>query len=281
MFYCQRCGRQIADEELRCHFCGVVQEREGTSIETKPCKKCRKDIPVNSNYCPYCGLDQATLFYESRDEDRDEDEGKKERDIKAAWGRDGVGSDDDDPTQKPQIFEVNNPGDVEKFLDRIAAAQKKIYEENARKYHITKNESEKPGLIVSTKLMIRDCLTVDKRMGSGDFWWGYLGMYLLTIFFSVIMGAVIAGVNMYAPKMTGTVFNVMFSAWMIFFFVTTITAFIRRFHDAEMPTFLIIFRFIPVAGELFCLFFALRPQMISNGRYTFESHSKRRKRTKR
>lgn len=47
-------------------------------------------------------------------------------------------------------------------------------------------------MIVSTKLMLKDWLTVDKRMGTGDFWWGYLGMYLLTIIVSVIMGAVLA-----------------------------------------------------------------------------------------
>ena len=63
MFYCQRCGRQIADDELRCHFCGIVQEREGTSIETKPCKKCKEAIPVNANYCPYCGLDPVSYTH--------------------------------------------------------------------------------------------------------------------------------------------------------------------------------------------------------------------------
>lgn len=102
-------------------------------------------------------------------------------------------------------------------------------------------------------------------------------MYLLTIIVSVIMGAVLAGIYMYYPKMVGTAFDVMFTVWMIFFFITTITAFIRRFHDSELPMFMIVFRFIPVAGELFCLFFAMRPQMISNGRYTFESKSKRKR----
>ncbi len=128
----------------------------------------------------------------------------------------------------------------------------KIREADAKKYHIAKNESKKPGFIVSTKLMLKDWLTVDKRMGTGDFWWGYLGMYLLTIIVSVIMGAVLAGIYMYYPKMVGTAFDVMFTVWMIFFFITTITAFIRRFHDSELPMFMIVFRFIPVAGELFC-----------------------------
>lgn len=275
MFYCQRCGRQIADDELRCHFCGIVQEREGTSIETKPCKKCKEAIPVNANYCPYCGLDQATLFYDEMSFDDSKDDQKEIRDE-----RENEDDSLEDPLQTLESFEINDPSDVEKFLQKIEEESNKIREANAKKYHIAKNESEKPGLIVSTKLMLKDWLTVDKRMGTGDFWWGYLGMYLLTIIVSVIMGAVLAGIHMYYPKMVGTAFDVMFTAWMIFFFITTITAFIRRFHDSELPMFMLVFRFIPVAGELFCLFFAMRPQMISNDRYTFESKSKRKKRTK-
>ena len=117
MFYCQRCGRQIADDELRCHFCGIVQEREGTSIETKPCKKCKEAIPVNANYCPYCGLDQATLFYDEMSFDDSKDDQKEIRDE-----RENEDDSLEDPLQTLESFEINDPSDVEKFLQKIEKA---------------------------------------------------------------------------------------------------------------------------------------------------------------
>ena len=49
-YYCQRCGRIIGEAERVCPACGVSQDRFKADEEQKACKKCRQEIPVNSNY---------------------------------------------------------------------------------------------------------------------------------------------------------------------------------------------------------------------------------------
>ena len=64
-YYCQRCGRIIGETERVCPACGVSQDRFKADEEQKACKKCRQEIPVNSNYCYHCGADQAQYYYQS------------------------------------------------------------------------------------------------------------------------------------------------------------------------------------------------------------------------
>ena len=64
-YYCQRCGRIIGEAERVCPACGVSQDRFKADEEQKACKKCRQEIPVNSNYCYHCGADQAQYYYQS------------------------------------------------------------------------------------------------------------------------------------------------------------------------------------------------------------------------
>lgn len=56
-------------------LCGVLQERE-LDGEKKPCRKCEEKIPVNSNYCPYCGHDQAIFEYRETPRETEEDKAK-------------------------------------------------------------------------------------------------------------------------------------------------------------------------------------------------------------
>ena len=52
-----------------------MQERE-LDGEKKPCRKCEEKIPVNSNYCPYCGHDQAIFEYRETPRETEEDKAK-------------------------------------------------------------------------------------------------------------------------------------------------------------------------------------------------------------
>ena len=263
MFYCQRCGRQLEANELRCHFCGIVQEREGTSIETKPCKQCKKAIPVNANFCPYCGLDQATLFYDETVSQPEPQEVDPDKLLEQMLN--------DDTLKNIEKIEINSPQDLENFLMKIEAETKKMQAANAKKYHIGKNESVKPGLIVSTKLMLKDMFKVNKRLGADDFFWGYLGMYVLTIIYSIGLGVILSIVSQINSHLVSLIFAVGFYGWIIFFVFVTLTAFIRRFHDSELPAWLIWLRFIPGFGEFICLLLALKSQKITSGKYTFRS----------
>lgn len=260
MYYCQRCDRKIATEATHCPYCGVLQERD-LAGEKKPCRKCEKQIPVNSNYCPYCGHDQAIFEYKET------------------------------PKEEPEAPETENEQSrLETDATELTDLIEQIRQENARmlqekqqkeealraKLQLPRNESKRPGLITSTKLMLKDCFKTDKRMGRADFWYGLLGSYLL--FLSVITCGFLL-IDTLRASLTfdrASVLSFFSFICMTFWLLVVLTALTRRFHDAEIPLIYLLLLLTGV-GEIICLLLALKPQAITNERYTFKSRDKRRK----
>ena len=143
--------------------------------------------------------------------------------------------------------------------------------------NLPKNESKKPGLIVSTKLMFKDWFTTNKRMGLADFWWGYAGLWLITLFVCFILGALLYFVPASNLNLILRVVIFLGSLWAIIFYFITLTALIRRYHDAELPTFLCFLLFVPILGELISLLLAMRPQKKDLGWHNFENPFKKRR----
>ena len=146
-------------------LCGVLQERE-LDGEKKPCRKCEEKIPVNSNYCPYCAHDQAIFEYRETPRETEEDKAKI--------------------TPEPKL--EKDAQDLAELIDQIRAENEKYLAKRQadakaaqEKRTFGKNENPEPNLIASTKLMLRDTFRTDKRMGRADFWWGYLGITMLTV----------------------------------------------------------------------------------------------------
>ncbi|EKW98833.1 DUF805 domain-containing protein [Ligilactobacillus saerimneri] len=224
--YCQKCGHQLDDNQQQCAFCGTVQELGQPNIETKKCKKCERDIPVNANYCSYCGMDQALIVWKERPQDEPEPE-------KTIAGLDDASN-----------SELNN----------LVANMKKAGIE----VRVIKRDPKdlpphkRPGLINSTRRLLRDSFKVQGRMGLADYWWGYLGMVILLL--------VVIELLMSFVKNT-TLLELLLLVTTVVYFVPTFTASIRRFRDAGVPVGYMILRFIPFVGELIIWFFALRPSL--------------------
>ena len=53
--YCQKCNKQIPDDSEFCPYCG---EEILPIIESNKCIRCTKEIPEDSDYCPFCGTKQ-------------------------------------------------------------------------------------------------------------------------------------------------------------------------------------------------------------------------------
>ena len=89
-------------------------------------------------------------------------------------------------------------------------------------------------------------------MSLANYWWGYLGMILL----SAILFNIVASLHV-----AKNVEEILLVLVMLFYFIPTFTASIRRFHDAGVPTATILLRFVPFIGELIIWIFALRPSV--------------------
>lgn len=249
--YCQKCGHEVKLTDTSCTFCGTLASLMNT--ETKECKQCQKQIPVNANYCIYCGHDQAQLKWQSKPQQDIEDKQQMQTNTTQDWFSDFQ----DEQKELKQLFTQYKPKSIE---------------------NLPKNESRKPGLITSTKLMLRDWLTINKRMGLGDFWWGYAGLWCLTILFSVCLGAIVyllpSNIN---QDLVLRVVVFLGMCWALLFYFINFTALIRRYHDAELPAILCVLMFVPFLGELVSLLLAMRPQKNEFGWYSFEDPFKRRR----
>lgn len=258
MVYCQRCGRQIDGSKTHCPYCGVLQERD-LAGEKKACRKCEEQIPVNANYCPYCGHDQAVFDY--RETPREETT-EHETDH--------------------NIGQEKKPADLGELLEQIRQENEsyvKQRQEEAKRLQrerpFGKNETKEPGLIPSTKLMLRDSFKLDKRMGRADFWWGYLGVTMLTMLLTIPAALIVSIWQQISPNTAEIGLQLIVYVIICFYVLEMFTSLVRRFRDAEIPVILVILSVTGI-GELICLLLATRPQKITNLDYTFQSRSKRR-----
>ncbi|KRN89575.1 zinc-ribbon domain-containing protein [Ligilactobacillus ceti] len=275
MITCQYCGRHIATDEMNCHHCGAHQERFDVENEKKNCKKCQQEIPVNANFCPYCGQDQAIFVRKTQPEKEVE--------------QDMV----DDAQKKQEEIIIQSLADLSKLADD-AMLNKKLADQGLLVKKLPKNESKKPGLITSTKLLLKDTFIMDKRMGRADFWWGNLGLLLLILLYACLMGYLLVHFDG-GLVMKGSILNATlkwnaapppawfmyfwnFSLWILYPFVSLVrmTAMVRRLHDLERSGLLVILILLmPFFGELVVLLICMAPQKVTNDRYTFKTQRAR------
>ena len=237
--YCQRCGKKIAADEQSCPFCGVFQDRFDSKGETKPCKACQHAIPVNANYCPDCGQDQAIYIYRETEPNSEPVQ--------------PVQPETQLENSMANLFVELNPLDLQAEIE-------KIRQESLRPEKIGKNESQNPSLVTSTKLMLRDWFTYNKRMGRADFWWGMLGLFLITVVVALVVDI---GLNLATTQQVRQLFITFIQAWSFVYLVITSTAVMRRLHDLELPSYLVLIYLIPVVGVVVILLLLTRPQVLT------------------
>lgn len=256
-YYCEKCGHKLEENERQCAFCGAVQKRfSDQDYETKKCKKCGKDIYVNANFCPYCGTDQAILNL-NKDLKHDEADQKTTpnsnltSEQKLAQGLINTNFDDQDS--------------LNDFMKQMQDAGIKVRVIKPEE----KNETGKPGLITSTKLFFRDMFKVNKRLGINDFWWGFLGFFLIyMVVYMVVVMLISELLPIFKIPVTMKLLIKISTGGAIVFRLGMLTAIIRRLHDIQMPAWFAVLWFIPIA-QLFIWFICMMGPRLDNNPYTF------------
>lgn len=121
------------------------------------------------------------------------------------------------------------------------------------------NESEKPGPISSTKLYFQDMFVGAKRMGRADFWWGLLGVTILSIVLMTIFGFLMNFLSLksfYWSAVMGVAFAMTFGYYLIAIYTATI----RRLHDRNMHGWWILLYVVPIIGEILVIILTILPQ---------------------
>lgn len=253
MFYCQKCGKKNTEESQLCALCGTVQEVFEPETEFKACKRCNNQIPVRSNYCYYCGMDQAKILLSELKVEK-----KQPPEEQPA----------DQTEQLPKI----DLSDREKLQKFIKLAKK----QGVTVHVLGKNESVTPGVIPGTKLFLRDWLNVNKRMGRADFWYGLIGSFCLSIPIGILIGLLAIFVQRIDPAGLMSTIKFGMAAWVAYFTVALFTALVRRYHDIELPGYLALLLLIPYC-DMIALIIALLPQKRTNTKYTFEDPRRKNK----
>lgn len=243
MNYCEKCGHKMDADERRCAFCGTVQKRfSNQDYEKKKCKKCGRAIYVNANFCPYCGTDQAILNL---------NEDLKNEDSRWVTKKVDQSNQSNDPQQDA----------LKEFMQQMQASGIKIRVVKPEE----KNESKKPGLITSTKLLIRDMFKINKRLGVNDFWWGFLGFFMICIGANILILELLPFFKIQATMRLTLSISI---ASAVVFRLGMISAIIRRLHDIQLPVWICLLWFIPVAQFIVWWLCMMGPQL-DNNPYTF------------
>lgn len=256
----------MAENEKRCAFCGAEQKRlSNDDYETKKCKKCDRDIYVNANFCPYCGTDQAILDLNkdlpNSTEDDISDENETDHNNQANLTR----------QQKLEQSLLNTNLDDEDSLNKFV----KQMNDAGIKVRVVKpeekNENVHPGIMASTKLMIKDTFKINKRMGINDYWWGFAGMLLIAFIFATILATILVSMHMKEAVMLKTAMSIMMPFIIAYQFIL-FTATWRRLHDMNMSGVLMFFWLFGPFGRLALAFLCLMGPRLDNNPYTFDVH---------
>lgn len=145
-----------------------------------------------------------------------------------------------------------------------------------KEFDIISNSQTPANLVNSTKLMFKDIFRYGKCMSRADYWYGILGLALLTV--AIVIGLVFC-ISL-ASRITqyyiiqALVYMVIFISitGIISLFLMGLSAVIRRLHDIGMDGAWILLQFIPF-GNIILLVFMCQPTVMENNRYRQESQS--------
>lgn len=230
MMVCQKCGHKLEEGMEYCKFCGTHQEIFEEEFERKSCKFCKKNIPVNANFCSYCGKDQAFINVETF-------------------------------SSEPIIQKISEKGKIQ--VDEVTEDREQIDS-------LPLNENARPGILASTKILLRDMFIFQKRMGRADFWWAIAGIFLLSMIFGMVMGEVIVLVEEFSPSSVELVEKIGVSIWVTMVYVAITSAQIRRLHDCSLPSVLILLKFFFGFGDIIVFLLMVLPQSKRDMSYTFK-----------
>jgi len=126
-----------------------------------------------------------------------------------------------------------------------------------------KNES-KPGLLNSVKRYWDDMFTISKRMSRADYWWGYLGLAIVSLVLYLIYSGLYsgkptmgyfngAGLFFYSfPRFVGLlIFSFIYAGLAVMGF----SAEVRRLHDSNKSGHFLWLSLIPVVGFILIIVF--------------------------
>lgn len=225
----------------------------------KYCQRCGRKVTEQTQNCPHCGIKQENpTEVESKHCKKCDQLIPVNANYCSHCGAD----------QAFFYYEQSKPEKTEPTTQTVI--EPKITKSSEQTVALPKNESIHPGLIVSTKLMIHDLFSISKRIGRADYWWGFLGLNLMSVAAGIIIGVILSLTQMFDPSLTDSLYRLLLSGWLAFIYITITTAQVRRLHDCEWSAWLIFAKFIFVVGDVFIIYAMLQPQATAKAKYTFQ-----------
>lgn len=121
------------------------------------------------------------------------------------------------------------------------------------------NESFRPGIISSTRLYFQDLFVGAKRMSRKDFWWGLLGMTIVSYVIIALLAFIITKMpvtDFYWSSIVGVALAITLG----YYWISAFTAIIRRLHDRKMHGWWVLLPVVPVIGEIGLIVLLCLPQ---------------------
>lgn len=125
------------------------------------------------------------------------------------------------------------------------------------------------GLVVSTRMVLQDCLKWSDRLSRQDYWWAQVGLALLCV---LLIGA-IAFVAVFIDGATDGLVPEGFSAFIgytvmgIWVCLCAISSCVRRLHDINQSGVLYLINFVPAIGGVILLVLLCLPGTVGRNNY--------------
>lgn len=259
---------------------------------TRFCTNCGKSIPTSSDFCPYCGAQQSNQGTQQQNTQANNVNQNANNSFGAGYAskvpneksnNQSTGSyqqteqnqfhSNNQNAQQQTQYGYNNQNNQQQAnygYNNQNTQQQEQYgynNQNAQMSgrNVPYNETGRPGLIESTRLAITDSVKANKRMGRADYWWAFLGQFLISLIVGFITGfwGGAFGTGGLYPLL-----QIIQTGLSIFLGIVAITAGIRRLHDTNKSGWYYALNLVPIVGNIIAIVLMCQPSDNFNNRWT-------------
>lgn len=223
-------------------------------MDYKYCVQCGAKLNADAKFCDHCGAKQPDLApkrsevqHQAKPTERPtREELHKQQITQATTPQPTVAVKQPTSQSTAQSSNINN-----NYQQPTEARPNQQQYINSNAY----NESGQPGLLNSFDIWVKNALHPNVCMGRADFWWGYLGLTIISFIATI---AFIVSLYIDQDIVLG-LFAIMIGIFMTVLSVWGILIEIERLHDTGRSGWNYCWNFLPFFGEIIVLILLCQP----------------------
>lgn len=226
-------------------------------MDYKYCVQCGAKLNADAKFCDHCGAKQPNLApkrsevqHQATPTERPTREELHRQQVSQATAAQPTVT-VKQPTSQPTAQRSNVNNNYTNYQQPTEAWPNQQQYASSNAY----NESGRPGLLNSFDVWVKNALHPSVCMGRADYWWGYLGMYII----EAIMTIAFIAAYYIDQYIVSFLFMFLIFIFLAVLSVWSILATIERIHDTGKSGWNFCWGFIPFVGGIIVLVFLCQP----------------------